>query len=165
MSSEWEAWAIMAGLNFGQEGMHGEYVAPRLQERVTVDEWALPEEGEKLASSVAGLFDQFIMLATIRWQKGVDEYRGGDETLQFDGDPLQEALEETADIYAYSKVANDQGLLTNTEADQLNCLAYDAFKLITHIQSAHKEKHDKETERLARQEAASKTGLIVEETS
>jgi hypothetical protein len=156
----WDAWGQLMGLYMDAE--QGNYTTPRLTERITVDEWTLPEEGEKLASSVAGLFDRFIELASTRWQKGVEEYRGGDETLPFTDDPLLAATEECADIFAYSKEAANQGLLSPTEQDQLNCLAYDAFKLIVHVQEALKEKHDKEADRKAREEASKESGLLIE---
>jgi hypothetical protein len=162
MSEGWDAWAQMAGLYFGQEGQHGEYVGPRLQERVTVDEWSLPGEGEKLASSVSGIQDKLIELASIRWQKGVEEYRGGDETKPFEGDPLAEALDEAADIFAYAKEADSQGILTREQGDDLFEVALAAFKVITNIQASIKEKDDKEKERKARQEASKEIGLIVE---
>jgi hypothetical protein len=154
----WDAWGQLMGLY--QDAAQGNYTAPRLTERLTLDEWELPE-GDKLASSVAGLFDRFIELASARWQKGVDEYRGGDESLPFTDDPLVAATEECADIFAYSKEAGKQGLLSPTEQDQLNCLAYDAFKLITHVQESLKEKSAKEKDRQAREEASKESGLVI----
>ena len=164
--SNWDAWGQLMGMFNMAVDEDGQYVAPALRPTITLDEWELTTD--MAASSVGGLFDQFIALATTRWQKGVDEYRGGDESLPFTDDPLEEILAETADIYAYGKVAEEQKLLSPTETDQLNCLAYDTFKLVTRIRQAHQEKHDQEVSRLekeVRKEKASQEESIQEEGS
>jgi hypothetical protein len=112
---------------------------------------------------LGGPFDEFIQLATERWQKGVDEYRGGDESIPFSGDPLLEGQEECADLYAYSKEALSQGLCSETESDQLNCFAFDAYKLIVRIRVANIKKQADADKRALRDEQARQAGLVVQE--
>jgi hypothetical protein len=145
----WGAWEELRQLYLGQMGPYTPEQMPRV-ERVTLNEWEVVNE--MAVSSVGGLFDQFIALATERWQKGVDEYRGGDEGKPFNGDPLEEAMEESADMYAYIKQGNADGDISDVEADQLNCLAYDAFKLLSRIKQDRTEKIVAAQERKTRDE-------------
>jgi len=92
--------------------------------------------GIDISHSISPVMDRFLDQAHTRWKAGVDEYRGGDEEQPFNGDPLQEASEEAIDMYSYSVEALKQGMLTQVESDQLNCLAYDAFKLIERIRNS-----------------------------
>jgi hypothetical protein len=155
----WDAWSALFGMYASQQ--QGEYVGPRLTLGTTINEWEV--EDDMAAQSLGGPFDQFIELARARWSAGVTEYRGGDESKPFDGDPVQEGLEEAADMYAYSKVANEQGLMSDTEADQVNAHAFDAYKILLRVQIANKEKHAKEESRIekeGRKEEAQKAGLV-----
>ena len=102
-----------------------------------IHEWAIPEELLEVRSVV---FDQFISEARERWSNGVKLYRGGDESAPFNGDPLQEAVEESIDLYCYIKESSDQGLLSEAEADQLSCHAFDSYKLIKRIQKSMSDK-------------------------
>lgn len=104
-----------------------------VENRQTYMEWEIPE-GLKPVTTSGGIMEEFQKRASERFTKGVNEYRGGDESLPFDGDPLEEACEETLDLFVYAKEAVDQELLSDTEADLLNCYAFDAFKLIRKIQ-------------------------------
>jgi hypothetical protein len=142
LNDPWGAWEQLRQMYIGEteQQLNDPWVVgnPFRQETIILNEWEMKEEMS--VTSVGGLFDQFIALATERWQAGVDEYRDGDESRPFDGDPLQEAMEEAADLYAYSKVANEQKLISDTESDMLNVHAYEAYKIIVRIRQANKEK-------------------------
>ncbi len=98
--------------------------------RRTVTDWSFGKEILGVSTSIT---DEFIGFATKAWAAGVDKYRSGDESVPFDGDPLDEALQECIDLYCYSKEALKQELINETEADILNCHAFDAYKLIRRI--------------------------------
>lgn len=103
---------------------------------ITIHEW---EIGDKVVTTKISIMDRFIKEATEKWQRGVEEHRGGDEELEFNGDPLEEITSECLDIYAYSKVAAAQGKISESEQDMLNCFAYDAYKLVRRIQNHNDE--------------------------
>lgn len=71
----------------------------------------------------------FEALADFRWRRGVNEIRGGDERKPFDGDPIDEGMEECLDIRNYAQEAVRQGRLS-PELGRFICgLAAFAFAL------------------------------------
>jgi hypothetical protein len=97
--------------------------------------WPSSNDAHKVQEPPLSLFDEFIEIAKDKWHAGTLEYRGGDESIPFNGDPLEEIEFEAADIYAYSKEAFKQELLTPFEHDELNVLAFEVYKLIRRAQS------------------------------
>jgi hypothetical protein len=80
------------------------------------------------------ILGEFIERASARRQAGINEYRGGDENLPFSGDPIKEAIEESVDLYVYSREALSQELITDDESDEINCHALDTFNLLRRIE-------------------------------
>jgi hypothetical protein len=128
----YEAWAAYA------QGLHP--VNPpdyaKRPKQIVLDEWAVPEDLEVGSK----MFDEFIEEARVRWAKGVKEYRNGDETAPFSGDPLEEASEEALDLYCYIREGIDQSLISEIESEQLMAHAFDAYRLIKRIQKAHSDR-------------------------
>ena len=153
------AWEELFGAYFGMQQAEGQ--APPLQrpERVTLNEWETVSE--MAASSVTGLFNKFIELASEYWQAGIDKHRGGDEKAEFVGDPMEGAMKSAANLFAYVKQCEEDGILNAMETDDLNEWSYDAFKLLTKVKKANEEKANAEEGRKAREEEASKSGLVI----
>ena len=108
--------------------------------RVEILEWEIKSNMAK--ASIGSYMDDFLGLARKRWEIGIKHYRGGDGKQPFSGDPLHEAIEECVDLYAYSEEAKNQGMVSEVEADQINCHAYDAYILIRRIQKKKAEELD-----------------------
>lgn len=114
-------------------------------------------------ANLGGPFEEFIAAATASWQAGVDEYRDGDESVPFVGDPLALGQLKSCTLYAYSKQAEADKLIDSVTADQLNCLAFDAYKLLERAKVARVAKAKEAKKRADRDEAAKNSGLVVEE--
>ena len=151
---QWQA--VAAGM-WG--GTHGQNVGP-MGNRFESNEWEITEE--IAMANLGGPIETFIERSKVRWQKGVDEYRGGDASAPFTGDPLDEAQDECCDIYAYAKQAVEDGLIDEVTGDQLNCLAFDAYKLLVRAKLAIKNKEAAAKKREQRDGAAKKAGLVIE---
>ena len=158
MLQEWiQQWQDVAAGMFGPGGAGA---PPTFGVRTESNEWEITEE--LTMANLGGPFEEFIERAKVNWQKGIDEHRGGDATAPFNGDPLDEAQAECCDMYAYSKQAVEDGLIDDVVGDQLNCLAFDAYKLLARAKKANKDKDEAAKKRAQRDEAARKSGLVIE---
>jgi len=80
------------------------------------------------------LFDEFEARADARRLRGIHHYRDGDATRPFDGDPIDEAVEETLDLRNYAIEALDQGMIDDRESAELRGLAICAYRVLRFAQ-------------------------------
>ena len=159
MLQEWiDQWASIAGGMFGPAGM--EMHQSRTTPRVESNEWEITEE--LTMAKLGGPFEDFISAASESWQQGVQEYRAGDEEKPFVGDPLALAQAKCATLYAYIKQCEAEGIVDGVTVDQLNCLAFDAYKILVRAKVAKDAKDAADAKRIQRDEAAKKAGLVIE---
>ena len=104
----------------------------RVHGKDPIVDWAVPEEVTGVPTE---LTTSFIALARAKWQEGVDEYRDGDSSKPFQGEVLEEILEESLDIYAYSGEAERQELLTPEQVDRINVYALSIYEIIREAQN------------------------------
>ncbi len=69
-------------------------------------------------------------LAADRYQRGINRYREGDPTRDFEGDPLVEAMDECADLWNYVNRAEKDEVLEELEAKQLRTHAHQAYRIL-----------------------------------
>ena len=76
--------------------------------------------------------DEFTEICEARMLAGVKEYRQGDASMPFDGDPIECAIEETADLRNYAIHALRAQRLSAYEAGELVKHARDSFAILEH---------------------------------
>lgn len=73
---------------------------------------------------------RFAEMSRARYLAGVREYRGGDEDAPFEGDPIQEAIEECIDLEIYAREAWKQRRITRSDWQWLQRVAFEAFVIL-----------------------------------
>lgn len=74
--------------------------------------------------------EDFTRLSELRMQAGLQEYRGGDASLPFLGDPVQCGMEEALDMRNYALHALQRDELTAYEAGEVIDHARQAFRIL-----------------------------------
>lgn len=73
----------------------------------------------------------FKQLCEARQRAGLALYRAGDESALFVGDPIREALDETADLANYASAAQEIGVLSPLAAEHVRDLAEQAHRILS----------------------------------
>ena len=74
--------------------------------------------------------EEFLSQALDKWDRGITEYRDGDPSKPFVGNPLLEAIEETYDLYGYGLEAWRNGDVTELEVSGLFDQVFSLYVLI-----------------------------------
>ena len=74
--------------------------------------------------------DRFTTLCEERMYQGLQEYRGGDASLPFDGDPIACGIEEAADLRNYAIHALNGETITAFEAGEIIKAARRAYVVL-----------------------------------
>ena len=77
--------------------------------------------------------DRFTALCEERMYQGLQEYRGGDASLPFDGDPIECGIEEAADLRNYAIHALDSETITAFEAGEIIKAARLAYAVLESV--------------------------------
>ena len=74
--------------------------------------------------------NEFVRRSNERYRAGVEEFRGGDTSKPFDGDPVAEGIDECCDLRNYTLEGLRSGRLTAADGASLLRLAQGAFDLL-----------------------------------
>jgi len=74
--------------------------------------------------------NDFSDLCRARHLAGLERYRAGDASRPFEGDPLEEGIQETVDLANYADAAEARGLLGPEAAESVRDLARAAYAVL-----------------------------------